>query len=124
MSSFVKKIVLAAALLVMPLQGVAATLAVLLCHGDAQAHASHSAHQGEGDHSAHSNGAAHSHGDNHHEDGNAQSVSFHLCCNLTASAPATVTVAAYLPDFPVQHFTPDSLHDSFVPELPQRPPLV
>jgi hypothetical protein len=117
MSSFIRKLVLAAALLVMPLQGVAATLAVLLCHGDAQAHTSHSAHHGESDHSSHS------HGDSSHEDGNAPSLSFHLCCNLTASAPASVTVAAYLPQFPIQSFALDSLHDSFVPELPQRPPL-
>ena len=120
-SPFLRKIVLAAAILLMPLQGIAATLTVLLCHGDAQAHASHSSPHGEGDHSSHS---GHSHGNTTPEDGNGPSDSFHLCCNLTLSAPATVTVASYLPDFPVQNFTPDSLHDSFVPELPQRPPLL
>ena len=40
-SLWLKKLVLAAALAVMPLQGVAAALSALLCHGEAQTHAAH-----------------------------------------------------------------------------------
>jgi len=118
LSLWMKKLVLAAAFTVMPLQGVAATLSALLCHGEAQ---THSAHAGDiHDHSAHQNG--------HHEqhpsdDGTAGSSVYHLCCHYTVSAPADLTLPVSLPDFPVRAFTPDALHDLFIPDRPQRPPL-
>lgn len=112
--SWIKKLVLAAALAVMPLQGVAATLSILVCHGDAQAHAAHA--QDNHDHEAH-------HG-NHNDDGGMTGGSaYHLCCHYTISAPAIVTLPAALPDFLVRAFAPDSLHDLFIPDRPQRPPL-
>jgi hypothetical protein len=115
---WLKKLVLAAALAVMPLQGVAATLSVLLCHGDAQAHA---AHDGGHDHGAQP-------GDHHHgqppvDDGAGNGAPYHLCCHFTVTAPVTVTLAMTLPDFPALAFAPAGLHDLYVPDRPQRPPL-
>jgi len=117
-SLWLKKLVLAAALAVMPLQGVAAALSALLCHGEAQTHA---AHAGSGhDHDSHQDG----HHDKHSgDDGAAGSSVYHLCCHYTVSAPAAVTLPVSLPDFPVRAFVPDPLHDLFVPDRPQRPPL-
>ena len=113
MSLGLKNLVLAAALLVMPLQGVAATLSVLLCHGDAQIHATHV------------NGG-HDRGTYQHSDQDEDSATgnsaFHPCHN-TVSAPLVVTLLAAAPDFPVRAFMPYPLHDLFVPEQPQRPPL-
>lgn len=117
---WIRRLVVAAALVVMPLHGLAATLSVLLCHGDAQVHASHVA----SGHADDDHGGTHSHGTGDNDGSGTSSLSFHLCCNLTASAPPAAIVASYLPDFPVQVFYPGQLHDSFVPELPQRPPLV
>jgi hypothetical protein len=115
---WLNKLVLAAALAVMPLQGVAATLSVLLCHGEAQAHASHA---GDGhDHSSQTGG----HHDQHPaDDGTGSGAPYHLCCHFTVTAPVAVTLAVALPVFPVLAFAPDPLHDLFVPDRPQRPPL-
>ena len=114
MTAWRRKLVLVLALAVMPLQGVAATLSVLLCHGDAQAHAMHT--QDDPEHSMHH--------DDHPDEGGASSESaYHLCCNITASAPPLTTLSAVPPDLPVNTFVPDSLHDLFIPEQPQRPPL-
>ena len=117
-SLWVKKLVLAAALAVMPLQGVAAALSVLLCHGEAQ---THTAHAGGGhDHDSHQDGH---HDKQQGDDGVAGNSVYHLCCHYTVSAPAAVTLPVSLPDFPVRAFVPDPLHDLFVPDRPQRPPL-
>lgn len=118
MTSRFGKLVLALALAVMPLQGVAATLSVLLCHGEAQVPA---AHAGDShDHAAHADGQH----DGHPADGSAAGGSvFHLCCHFTVSAPAAVTLAVALPDFPALAFAPTPLHDLFIPDRPQRPPL-
>src|SRR5689334_11671049 len=113
MNSWTGKLVLALALAVMPLQGIAATLSALLCHGEAQAHASHA---GEGhDHSPASGG---SHGQHPADDGAGSGAPYHLCCHFTVTAPATVTLSAALPDFPARVYTPDLPHDFFVPDRP------
>ena len=112
---WLKRLVLAAALAVMPLQGVAAALSVLLCHGDAQVH---TLHEG-GDHGHGAQQAAHQHDDGNPSGGG----NYHLCCHLSVTAPSTVTLPAALPNFPVRAFAPDALHDLFVPAQPQRPPL-
>lgn len=110
---------LAAALLAVPFQGIAATLSVLLCHGDPGAHATHGA----------STPDAHDHHGHTHDspappaDETAGGLLFHLCCNLSASVPVSVTVAAVLPDFTLRALSPDLLPDLFDPEQPQRPPL-
>lgn len=119
---------LAAALLVMPLHGIAATLTVLLCHGDAQAHAAHAGaghdHTGH-DHDGHPQPSTHQHGhgDPAGSDDSSAGSAFHLCCNLTASVPPSTSIVTQLPEFPVRALAPEILHDLFVPELPQRPPL-
>ena len=114
MTAWHKKIVLALALAVLPLQGVAATLSVLWCHGDAQAHAMHT--DDDQEHSMHH--------DAHPDEGGATGHSaHHLCCNVTASAPPVMTPTAVPPEFSVHAFALDSLHDLFVPEQLQRPPL-
>ncbi len=112
---WLNKLVLAAALAVMPLQGVAVTLSVLLCHGEAQAHAGVSH-----DHGSHQNG--------HHDnpqgtDGTTGNSAYHPCCHFTVTAPAAMTLTVSTPYFPVLAFTPAPLHDLFVPDRPQRPPL-
>ena len=114
MTAWPRKFVLVLALAVLPLQGVAATLSVLSCHGDAQAHAVHM--QDNHEHGMHHDG--------HPDEGGATANStYHLCCNVTASAPPVVMPLAVTLDFPVCTFVPDSLHDLFVPDRPQRPPL-
>jgi len=118
LSLWLKKLVLAAALAVMPLQGVAAALSALLCHGEAQTHAAHAG--GGHDHDSHQDGH---HDKQQGDDGAASNSIYHLCCHYTVSAPAAVTLPVSLPDFPVRAFVPDPLHDLFVPDRPQRPPL-
>ena len=117
---WLKRLLLAAALAVMPPQGIAVTLSVLLCHGDAQAHTMHA---GDG----HEHGA-NSHTDGHHDrhvgdDGAAGSSLYHLCCHFAVTAPADVTLAVAPLDFPLLALAPERLHDLFVPDRPQRPPL-
>ena len=98
----------------MPLQGVAAAMSVLLCHGEAQAHAMHES-------GGHDHGPKH---DDRHDDGSGAGFgNYHLCCHYTVTAPSAITLPAALPDFPTQSFAPDSLHDPYFPEQPQRPPL-
>ena len=115
---WLKELVLSAALAVMPLQGVAAALSFLICHGDAQAHAMHA--NDSHDHAAHQDSR---HDKHPGDDATAGSSVHHLCCHYTVSAPTAVTVAISLPDFPVLAYAPDPLHDLFVPDRPQRPPL-
>jgi hypothetical protein len=109
-----KKFVLAAALIVMPLQGIAATLSVVRCHGEAKAHVMHVDDVGDrtmvGD----------SQSDNGGLGGN---LAYYPCChNVVSAAPIAAPLAAQL-QFSVRMFAPDSLHDLFVPDRPQRPPL-
>ena len=120
----IKRFVLAIALAVMPLQGIAATLTVLLCHGDAQVHEMHAA--GHHNHDDHASAHSDQHGVSAQDENGAasNSASYHLCCNLTASAPASVSIDTVLPDFEARAFVPAPLHDLFVPDQPQRPPLV
>jgi hypothetical protein len=114
----IKRFVLAVALAVMPMQGVAAALSVLLCHGDAQLHALHD--QSTHDHDSHHDG----HYNNPQDDGGSKDhPALHFCCNLNVTVPAIVAVPSVTPDFPVQAFVPDSLHDLFFPDQPHRPPL-
>ena len=111
---WLKRLVLAAALAVMPLQGVAAAMATLVCHGDAQAHAMHES-------GGHEHGAQHAGHDD--EGGTTGYNAYHLCCHYTVAAPSAVMLPAALPDFPIRAFAPDPLHDLFIPDQPQRPPL-
>jgi hypothetical protein len=113
--SRLKTLVLAAALLVMPLQGIAASLSDLLCDGEAQMHAMH-ASSGP-DRGTHQDS-------NHNQDaGGTSGNSVYHPCHNTVSAPLVVTFLAAVPAFPVRAFVPDTLYGLFVPEQPQRPPL-
>ena len=117
-ANWLKTLVLAAALAVMPLQGVAATLSFLLCHGEAQAHETHG-------------GQSHDHGTaagSHHDhqagdDGASGGVPYHLCCHFAVTAPVDVTLALPQQDFPPLAVAPEGLHHLFIPDRPQRPPL-
>jgi hypothetical protein len=120
MPRWLSKFLLAAALAVMPFQGIAATLTVLYCHGERPAHADH-ATQAHGDHGS---GHAHEHEQAAPEQTTANGGSlYHLCCNLSASMPVSVNVNTHLPEFIVRPFVPDALLDLYDPEQPQRPPL-
>ena len=114
MSLLFKKLVLVVVLLVLPFQGVAATVSVLLCHGDAQAHATHTS--GAPDRGMHHDGQS-------DEGGASGNPANHLCCHSAVSASPVVALPAALPDFPVRTLAPDLLPDLFVPDRPQRPPL-
>lgn len=114
MPSRLKRLVLIVTLLALPLQGVAATLSVLLCHGDAKVHALHSPHAP--DHAAHA-------GDHPDETGTRGASSYHSCCGHVVSAPPLVTLSRTISDLPMQFSAPEPWHDLFVPELPHRPPL-
>lgn len=118
MGGLTRKIVLALAFTVMPMQGLAATLSILLCHGDAQLHALH-------DQDAHDHGAGHDgHASSQHDDGALQdAATLHFCCHLSVTVSAVVTVPSLSPDFPLRSFAPDALHDLHFPDQPQRPPL-
>lgn len=109
-----KRLALAAVLLVLPLQGVAATLSVLPCSGDAQMHAMHA--NGGHDRGTDQNSGL--------DDGSTSGNSADRPCHNTVYAPLFVTLLAATPDFPVRAFAPDTLYDPFIPEQPQRPPLV
>jgi len=113
MSPRLKTLVLAAALLVMPLQGIAATLSDLLCDGEAQMHAMHAS--GGPDRGTHQ--------DSSEDAGGTSGNSVYHPCHNTISAPLVVTFLAAAPAFPVRAFVPDTLYGLFVPEQPQRPPL-
>ena len=114
LSPRLRKFVLAAALLVMPFQGVAATLTSLLCHSEPQLHALHSA--GAPDGAQYQAGAP-------DEGGAGGNPANHMCCHGNASAPPEVTQQAAPPEFPVRPLAPALVHGFFVPEQPQRPPL-
>jgi hypothetical protein len=117
MTIWFRKLVLVLAFGVMPLQGIAATLSVLYCHGDAQAHTAH-ADDGH-NHVAHHDG----HHNSNPDGGTGGHTAYHLCCNVTMSAPPIMTYVAVPTYFPVLAFVPDPLHDLFFPDQPQRPPL-
>lgn len=119
MSLWMKKAVLLLAVLVMPLQGVAATLSILLCHGDAQAHAMHGQ-------PVHDHAAAHDQTHHHTYNDNAganSDLSYHLCCHHTLSGLPVMALAPAIPDFSLIAVAPEPLHDLYFPDRPQRPPL-
>jgi hypothetical protein len=112
-SPSLRKLVLAAAVALMPLQGIAAGLMSMLpCHGDTQAHSN-------------AEGGGHRHdSDPASQDGGGDgTVAYHPCCHSTASASVPVTLPASLPDSPVRTLAADAPRELFVPEQPQRPPL-
>ena len=115
MSSRLKKLVLLLAIAVMPLQGIAGALSVLICHGEAQSHATHA--QDDHDHGASPQGG-------HHDDaGTGGDLGYHLCCHHTASGVPVVFLPAATSALPAPATALLLLHDLFLPDRPQRPPL-
>src|SRR4030095_2262431 len=120
MSSWIKKAVLLLAVVVMPVQGVAATLSFLICHGDAQAHAMHG--QPVHDHAA---AHDHTHHNTHNDNASANGdPTNHLCCHHTLSGVPVMALPPAIPDFSLIAMAPEPLHDLYFPDRPQRPPLV
>ncbi len=118
MTDWCRKFVLLLALTVVPLQGMAATLSIVFCHDDAQAHVMQS--QGNHDHDT-SIPSQHEHDDS----GSTGDGAKHLCCHhVVSGAPLTTPQRAAVSDLPALPSAPQPLHDLFVPERPQRPPLV
>jgi hypothetical protein len=116
MMQWIKQFVLALAIVVMPIQGIAAGLASVICHGesDLQATATH-------DHESHSHSG---HENGNHDDGAATGdTPSHLCCHHTVSGIPTMIVSGITPEFQVLATAPALLHDLFLPDRPQRPPL-
>ena len=127
-SSRITKAVLAVAFALMPLQGVAQTLAMLICLP----------HMAQHDHeispASHPHGDAnHAHPHDHHagaqhdpsHDGTASSNhSDHFCCHIVAPGlPAIVHPIAVL-KFSSPALSPGVFHYTTFLKLPQRPPLV
>jgi len=114
MSRLSRKLVLGTALLVMPLQGIAATLPVLLCHGEVQTHVMHA--DTSGHHAAY--------GYNRPNDGGTGgNPAYYPCChNIVYATPCAASLAVTL-ESPVRAFAPDDVHDLFCPDRPDRPPL-
>ena len=113
MLSWMNKLVLVLAIAVMPMQGIAATLAAVLCSGEAQTFAMH-----EQD--------GHDHGTQHHsqnDDGSTSDQISHLCCHHVVSGVLVSMPPPAIPDFPALTSAPQLLHDLFLPDRPQRPPL-
>ena len=123
---WIAKAVLAVALALMPLQGFAQTLALLVC-------LPHMAH-----HAQMTGQTGHSHGDggdvSHDQHGGAQhdashdstgsGTSDHFCCNVVAPALPAVVQPVAVPLFSAPVLSSGVFHYTTFLKLPQRPPLV
>jgi len=110
-----KRFVLILALAVLPLQGIAASLAKLACHAGAGEQTASVAQA----HDGHQHGPQH---DSQSDDGKGAEPEQFTCHHLTSALPV-VTLPATLADFPVWAPSSYSLPDLFIPDRPQRPPL-
>jgi hypothetical protein len=120
MVTWCRKLVLLLVLAAMPLQGIATTASVLLCHmGDAEA-APHMMHTQDG----HGHDVNHDGHNGHDNDGSPGTHALgHSCFHHFASALPVVMPLPSVPGFQVRAFGSHTLHDLFVPDRPQRPPL-
>lgn len=115
-----RRFVLWLMLAVMPLQGMAATAAMFRCHTDTTDQTSHAMHSADG----HSHDANDQDGHAHGNDDSAGSAgSGHFCPHHFSSALPTTNLSAAIPTFQVCTSVLQALHDLFVPDRPQRPPL-
>ncbi|MBX9812177.1 MAG: hypothetical protein K2Y16_11295 [Burkholderiales bacterium] len=105
-------------LLVMPLQGVAASLSHLLCSPPSAAEQMVSGHHHDvgGD-----NVTPHDHDDSSSND-SSKSHAGHLSCHQVSSAIPSVTVAVFVSNLSVFEPAVFILSSLFFPERPQRPP--
>lgn len=113
MSVRVKEFLLTALLLLVPLQGAAATLAGLLCDPAGQMHEMHA--NGGHDRDTPQNGEPH--------EGNAGGDPVWHSFHGAVLGPVVVTLPTPAPHFPSRVFAPDASYHWFVPEQPQPPPL-
>ena len=100
------------AIAVMPLQGIAATLSVLLCHGETET--AMQAQDGH-DHGTHHQGQ-------HDDAGPSGDLTYHLCCHHTVSGVPVVTLPPAIADFSMLAAAPQPLHDLFFPTGPSGLP--
>jgi hypothetical protein len=106
----------------MPMQGMAATAAMFRCHTDTTGEAPH-AMQSPDAH-AHSHDVNEQEGHAHGSYGSAGSTgNGHFCPHHFSSVLPTTTLATAISGFQVWTSTLHALHDLFVPDRPQRPPL-
>jgi hypothetical protein len=119
-----RKIILFALLLIVPVQGMAAVLHAFTCApqhvqtaagtlehvADAHPHAGHSGQE---------HGAAHKH--DRQTDGTSSDSAQHQCCHQLSAAAAVHVIPAQA-DLPVFQSSLSVLELTFVPEQPQRPP--
>ncbi|MBI4205164.1 MAG: hypothetical protein HY527_09070 [Betaproteobacteria bacterium] len=116
MTSLVNKFLLLFALLVIPLQGVAAAVSALQCQAKS------------GERTAHVVQAQEIHAASVQDDGHpvddtgTNTHTGHFCCHQVSVLPLVMPSGA-LPDFPVWAPSPTLLYDPFFPEQPKRPPL-
>lgn len=113
MISLAKRLVLAAVLAVMPLQGTAATLAGLLCDPGAQMHGMHA-------NDGHDRGASQ---DGDQDKGNTGGIPVWHPFHGAVFGTGVAALPAAAPDFSFRALAPDPSHDLPVLEQPQRPPL-
>lgn len=109
MNGWSGKIVLLLALVVLPLNGIAATFAVLPCHAEHQANTV-----------AHHDGPGTS--QQHDSDAN-NAFSGHFCCQNIVSGMPVAAPNTVIPDYPSFEVSISPLFSLFIPEQPQRPPL-
>jgi hypothetical protein len=127
MSALLQKFALVALMLLLPLQGLAAATAPVLCLGDnshhsAKASVEHPPATDKGQH------AAHEHGTSQHDHSNAPANSSGgehaanlCCCHFAAVAPVTIETLPQA-DLPIYQSSLSFLATLHIPELPQRPP--
>ena len=113
MSVRLKDLLLAVLLLLMPLQGAAATLAGLLCDPAAQMHAMHA--NGGHDRDMPQDGGQ-------YEEKAGGDPVWHPFHGVVLG-PVIVTLPSPAPHFPSRAFAPDASYDWFVPEQLPPPPL-
>lgn len=114
-----RRILVLALLLVMPIQGIAASVPYLLC---SPAPAAELMDMGSGHHHDGSVAAQeHDYGGSSSNDGNNNHAG-HLSCHQVSSGISSITVLVFINNLTVYHpssFSPPRL---FFPEQPQRPP--
>lgn len=111
------KILVVALLLVMPLQGFAASLSYVLCSSSSAIEKTGSGHHHGGDGS---DVTPHEHNDSGSSSNNSNSHAEHLQLSFALPSVAVTVRAGNLPVFTPTIFVLPSL---FFPEQPQRPPL-
>lgn len=114
MISLVNRFVLLFALLVIPLQGLAAAVSALQCQAKSgERTAVFQAQESPASVQNHSQPV---------DDTGTNTHTGHFCCHQVSVLPLVMPSGA-LPDFPVWAPSPTLLYDPFFPEQPKRPPL-